>query len=140
METVKTFDEFSRATLEFPAVVDLLATFVSGPISEPLLEALEPGANLSSICKDLELVRDALAYLRESPRPGLGRLKDTRELLDRVAVEGVALAALEILAVVEVARAARDVRSIFLRSPQTHLDELVRGLADFRSLLVELDG
>jgi DNA mismatch repair protein MutS2 len=136
----KAIDEFSRTTLEFPAVVELLATFVSGPISEPLLEALEPGANPASIRKDLELVRDALAYLRESPRPGLGRLKDTRELLDRVAVEGVALAALEILAVVEVARAARDVRSIFLRSPQKHLDELVRGLADFRSLLTELDG
>ena len=136
----KPFDEFSRATLEFPAVVDLLATFVSGPISEPLLDALEPGTNLHSIRKDLELVRDALAFLQTSSRPELGRLKDTRELLDRVAVEGVALAALEILAVVEVARAARDARSLFLRSAQTHLDELVRGLADFRSLLAELDG
>lgn len=121
-------------------MVELLATFVSGPISEPLLEALEPGTNLPSIRRDLDLVRDALAYLRESPRPGLGRLKDTRELLDRVAVEGVALSALEILALVDVARAARDLTAIFHRGPHPHLDELVRSLADFRSLLAELDG
>ena len=138
--TSKSIDAFSRSTLEFPAVVDLLGTFVSGPISEPLLEELAPGTNLPSIRRDLELVRDALAYLRESARPGLGRLKDTRELLDRVAVEGVALSALEILALVEVARAARDLHAIFHRSPQSHLDELVRSLADFRSLLAELDG
>ena len=76
--TSKSIDAFSRSTLEFPAVVDLLGTFVSGPISEPLLEELAPGTNLPSIRRDLELVRDALAYLRESARPGLGRLKDTR--------------------------------------------------------------
>jgi DNA mismatch repair protein MutS2 len=133
-------DEFSRATLEFPAVIELLAGFISGPISEPLLEALQPTTALPSIRRDLELVREALAYLRESPRPGLARLKDTRELLERVAIEGVSLAALEILAIVEVARAARDIRSTFLRSPHPRLDELVRGLADFRSLLTELDG
>lgn len=136
----KPIDEFSRATLEFPAVVELLATFVSGPISEPLLEALEPGTNLPSIRRELDLVRDALAYLRESARPGLSRLKDTRELLDRVAVEGVALSALEILALADVARAARDLTATFHRSPQSHLDELIRSLADFRSLLAELDG
>ena len=136
----KLIDPFSRATLEFPDVIELLAGFVSGPISEPLLDAIEPGSSLAVIRRDLELARDALDYLRESPRPGLGRLKDTRELLKRVAVEGVALSALEILAVVEVARAARDVRTAFYRSPRAHLDELARGLADFRSLLTELDG
>jgi DNA mismatch repair protein MutS2 len=140
METVKNFDGFSRATLEFPAVVDLIATFVSGPISAPLLEDLQPGTNLALIRKEHDLVRDALAFLRTSARPELGRLKDTRELLDRVSVEGVALAALEILAIVEVARASRDVRSLLLRGPQPHLDEAVRGLPDFRMFLAEVDG
>jgi DNA mismatch repair protein MutS2 len=139
-EPTGAFDPFSLATLEFPAVVEMLAGFLSGPISEPLLDALEPTTVLPAIRRDLELVREALAYRRESSRPSLGRLKDTRELLERVAVEGVSLGALEILAVVEVARAARDVRSIFLRGPHPRLDELVRGFADFRPLLAELDG
>jgi len=42
--------------------------------------------------------------------------------------------------VVEVARAARDLRSLFLKTPFTRLDGLARGLADFRSLVAELDG
>ncbi len=139
-ESANPFDVFSRAVLEFPAVLEMLHGYLSGPISEPLLEALEPTSNPQPIRRDLELVREALAYLRESPRPTLGGLKDTREILERVAIEGVSLAALEILAVVSVARAARDVRTIFLRSPFSHFDELVRGLADFRPLLAELDG
>jgi DNA mismatch repair protein MutS2 len=139
-EPSPTIDPFSRQTLEFPAVVEILRGFIAGPISAPLLEALEPTTELPAIHRDLELVGEALAYLHESPRPGLGGLKDTREILERVAIEGVSLGALEILAVVDVARAARDLRSLFFRSPLARLDELVRGLADFRPFLKELDG
>ena len=33
-------DTFSRDTLEFPQVIDLLSHFISGPVSEPRLAAL----------------------------------------------------------------------------------------------------
>jgi DNA mismatch repair protein MutS2 len=133
-------DSFSLKVLEFPAVVGLLRGFLSGPISEPALEELEPRAQLEEIACDFAQVAEAREYLRESPRPSLGLLKDPRGMLDKLAPEGVSLSALEILAVVEVARAARDLRSLFLKTPFTRLDGLARGLADFRSLVAELDG
>jgi DNA mismatch repair protein MutS2 len=133
-------DRYSREVLEFPAVVDLLRGFLSGPLSEPVLQELEPRLQLEEISRDLALVEEARAYLRESPRPSLGSLKDPRGILDTLAPEGVSLSALEILAVIDVARAARDLRALFLKSPFTRLDGLVRGLADFRSLVAELDG
>ena len=133
-------DRYSREVLEFPAVVDLLRGFLSGPLSEPALQVLEPRLQLEQISRDLALVKEALEYLHESSRPSLGSLKDPRGILDTLAPEGVSLAALEILAVIEVARAARDLRALFLKSPFTRLDGLVRGLADFRSLVGELDG
>jgi len=133
-------DRYSREVLEFPSVVDLLRGFLSGSLSEPALGELEPRAQLEEISRDLALVKEALEYLRESSRPSLGSLKDPRGILDTLAPEGVSLAALEILAVIEVARAARDLRALFLKSPFTRLDGLVRGLADFRSLVAELDG
>jgi DNA mismatch repair protein MutS2 len=133
-------DSFSLKVLEFPAVVGLLRGFLSGPISEPALEELRPRTQLEEIARDFARVAEAREYLRESPRPSLGLLKDPRGMLDKLAPEGVSLSALEILAVVEVARAARDLRSLFLKTPFTRLDGLARGLADFRSLVAELDG
>ena len=133
-------DRYSREVLEFPAVVDLLRGFLSGPLSEPVLQELEPRLQLEEISRDLALVEEARAYLRESPRPSLGSLKDPRGILDTLAPEGVSVSALEILAVIDVARAARDLRALFMKSPFTRLDGLVRGLADFRPLVAELDG
>jgi DNA mismatch repair protein MutS2 len=136
----KPFDTFSREVLEFPAVVELLRGFLSGPLSGPLLDAVQPHAQVELIRRELERVRDAREFLRESPRPSLGALQDPRPLLEKLRVEGVTLAALEILALLEVARAALAVNRLFVNSPSPCLDELARGLADFRGLVAELDG
>ena len=44
--THRTIDPFSREVLEFPAVLELLHRYLSGPISEPLLEQVEPHTRL----------------------------------------------------------------------------------------------
>jgi DNA mismatch repair protein MutS2 len=136
----RTFDPFSREVLEFPAVVELLRGFLSGPLSEPLLETLKPQRELERARRDLERAREAREFLRESPRPGLGGLTDPRPLLEKLRVEGAALTALEILALVELAKAGLDIRRLLANTPAARLDELVRGLADFRDLVTELDG
>jgi DNA mismatch repair protein MutS2 len=138
--TRKPIDPFSRDVLEFAAVVELVHSYLSGPISEPLLEQVEPHTNLDRIRRDLELARETREYLRESPRPGLAALRDPRPLLDRLRVEGIALAALEILALVEVARAALDMYRLFAKHPTPRLAELARALPDFRDLVTELGG
>jgi DNA mismatch repair protein MutS2 len=138
--TRKAIDPFSRDVLEFTAVVELLHSYLSGPISQPLLDEVEPHTNLDRIRHDLELARETREYLRESPRPSLAALRDPRPLLDRLRVEGIALAALEILTVVEVARAALDMHRLFAKHPTPRLAELARALPDFRDLVTELGG
>ena len=138
--TRKAIDPFSRDVLEFAAVVELLHSYLSGPISEPLLEQVEPHTNLDLIRRDLELARETREYLRESPRPSLAALRDPRPLLDKLRVEGISLAALEILALVEVARAALDMHRLFAKHPTPRLAELARALPDFRDLVTELGG
>jgi len=133
-------DAFSREVLEFPAVVALLRGFLSGPIAEPLLAELAPGVAVERIRRDLERAREAREYARERSRPALGGVKDPRGILEKLAIEGVSLTAHEILALLAVARAARDFPTLFRATPFAHLDELARGLADFRSLVGELDG
>jgi DNA mismatch repair protein MutS2 len=133
-------DSFSLKVLEFSAVVELLRGFLSGPISEPLLDSVEPHTEIELIQRDLERAREAREFLREGPRPSLGALRDPRPLLDRLRIEGVSLLALEILALLEVARAALELRRLFAKDAAPHLGELARGLPDLRDLVGELNG
>ncbi|MGD0697029.1 MAG: endonuclease MutS2 [Terriglobia bacterium] len=132
--------DFSREVLEFPAIVELVRGFLTGPIAQPRVAALQPQTNPDDIRRELALVREAREFLRESARPSLSALHDPRPLLAKLVVEGVSLAPEEILALVEVARAACDLRGLFLKSPFTRLDGLARSCADFRELVKELDG
>lgn len=136
----KTHELFSREVLEFDSVIELVRAYLSGPVSEPLLDSVAPHTRLGVIRRDLERVRDAREFLRETPRPSLNSLKDPRGMLEKLRVEGASLAALEIYAVVEVARAARDIRSLFAKGPVNSLAELGRSLPDFRSLVEDLHG
>jgi DNA mismatch repair protein MutS2 len=140
-------DTFSRDVLEFRRVIELLSHFLSGPLSEPRLETLGPGTEIDSIRRDLERVGEALEYLGESSRPSLGSLKNPRPTLERLAVEGASCSALEILEILEVARAAQELRGWFVKTPArqvgpgfTRLHQLVAALADFRGLVREMDG
>jgi DNA mismatch repair protein MutS2 len=158
--THRTIDPFSREVLEFPAVLELLHGYLSGPISEPLLERVEPHTNIEVIRRDLALAGEAREYLREGTRPGLAWVCEPSALLEKLRVEGLALAALEILALVEVARAGLDMYRTFAKPSAPHaaeggrtpagaaaassgtprLTELARALPDFRSLITDLGG
>ena len=65
-----TLDAFSRETLEFPAVVTLLARRLSGPLAAPLMARLEPDFGAATAALAVSLVtlcavlgRSALAWL-----------------------------------------------------------------------------
>jgi len=88
----------------------------------------------------LELAGEARDYLRESSRPSLAGICEPSPLLDKLQVEGLALAALEILALVEVARAGLDMFRTFAKHPTPRLSELGHTLPDFRNLVTELGG
>ena len=133
-------DPFSLEVLEFPAIVELLAGYLTGSVAEPLLETLAPSTNLPVIQRDLALAAEAREYLRESPRPGLGSLKNPRFIFEKLRIEGTSLAALEILAVLAVAHAACEFHQLFASQDFPRLRELARRVADLRDLTADLDG
>ena len=133
-------DRFSREVLEFPAVLELLRGYLSGPLSAPLLASVEPHTRLDLIRRQLEQAKEAREYLRESARPGLGSLRDPRPLLEKLRIEGASLGALEIFALTGLARGALEIHRLFVKCPQPRLEEWARSLADFRDLVTELEG
>lgn len=133
-------DPFSREALEFPAIIDLLGRFLSGPLSKPILALVEPLRNTEQILPLLSAAREARDYLLENSRPGLGGITDPRPQLQRLRVEGASCAPLEILAVVEMASAACECRRLFDGSPFTTLAALAGEIPDLRDLVRELSG
>src|SRR5271157_3012983 len=103
-------DSYSLEVLEFPTIIELLRGFLTGPIAQPRVAALQPQTNPDDIRRELALVREAREFLRESARPSLSALHDPRPLLAKLVVEGVSLAPEEILALLEVASCACDLR------------------------------
>ena len=140
IEGHETEDRFSREVLEFPAVLELLRGYLSGPISGPCLDSVEPHTRIDLIRHELDQAREAREYLRESPRPTLGSLRDPRPLLEKLRIEGSTLEALEIFALTGLARAALEIQRLSAKCPMPQLEELARSLADFRDLVTELDG
>ncbi|MGO8731772.1 MAG: endonuclease MutS2 [Terriglobia bacterium] len=140
IEGHQTEDRFSREVLEFPAVIALLRGYLSGPMSGPMLDFIEPRTRLDLIRRQLEEAKEAREYLRESPRPSLGGLRDPRPLLEKLRIEGATLEALEILALTGLVRAALEIHRLFAKCPLPRLEELARSLADFRDLVTELEG
>ncbi len=132
--------EFSEIVLEFPAVVELLGGHLSGPIARQLLEALRPHTQVDEIRHQLDRVREAREYARETGRPSFSALTDPRPILAKLGIEGLSLTAHEILALLELARAARDLRGLFRETPFRSLDALAGALGDFRTLVASLDG
>jgi DNA mismatch repair protein MutS2 len=140
IEGRETEDRFSREVLEFPAVLELLRGYLSGPLSAPYLDSVEPHTRLDLIRRQLEQAKEAREYLRESPRPILGSLRDPRPLLEKLRIEGATLGALEIFGLTGVARAALETHRLFAKCTLARLEEWARSLADFRDLVTELEG
>ena len=140
MNQPEPFDDYSRGVLEFEGIIALLRSFLAGPLTYPRLAELVPSTQLEHIRRDLERAREAREYLRAGTRPSLGSLRDPRPLLESLKAEGATLAALEIRALVELARAAVDGRRTFTPNETPRLGELARSLADFRDLVAALDG
>ena len=131
-------DQFSLAALEFDSVVEIVAEFLSGPISERRLGELVPSTELDRIRVDLARVGEARRHLAENTRPRFGSLGEPQPILDKLAIEGLACESLEILALTHLARAARNLRDAFDSYPL--LEALGASLPDFRDLLRELEG
>lgn len=133
-------DPFSQDLLEFEGILELVHGFLSGPLSEPELDRIQPGTGLDAIRHDLTLAGEAREVLREGQRPSLGSLDDPRPIFPKLAIEGDACTAFEILALVAVAKSARELRDAYRKTPHSSLDMLAGRMADLRDLVDALDG
>jgi DNA mismatch repair protein MutS2 len=143
----------STALLEFDALKNLLARYVSSPGARRLLEALAPASDLSELEPALAVTAEAIGYWRASSQPQpaargaavrfrFDGLPDLSPHGAKLAIEGAVLEAREILELLQTLDRACDIRAVLKavsgRFPL--LGELAGHIGDFRSLLEELAG
>lgn len=145
--------EQAQQVLEFHGVADLLRRRIAGPQGAARLDALRAAPRLptaEAAAASLAEVGEAMQWLRSaeqpegadvSPPPQFSGTADIRGALERLAVEGAVLDALEIRDVLGVLERAEAVRRA-LRSQRRRplLAAYGARLAEFKPLLRELSG
>ncbi len=140
--------------LEFGKVVGLLHRYAPSPLGRARLDRLGGQPRLESARSaqaDLALVGEAVAWLRASQRqdrrnvprvPRFAGVEDVRDPVRRLSMEGVALDAPEIRAILSLLDRARGVRGSLLkgRSERPLLHARGEAIPDLHVLLAELSG
>ena len=125
--------------LEFSGVREILRGYLTGPLAVAQLEELSPLTDLDAIRKRLGLVGEAVAYLRENSRPGLGRLDDPKPQFAKLCVQDVSLDPRELLQLKALARMSHESRRLFDVREFPRLSVRTGSLPDFRPLVAEVE-
>jgi DNA mismatch repair protein MutS2 len=135
-------DEKALQTLEFGKIVERVAALCAFRVSRELAEALTPSVIPAEVERRLALTTQARALLELDPSFSIGGARDIREEL-RQAGLGRSLLPAQLLDILATIRAARDVRTRFLRLRDAAqrfalFGDLVLGLASFPGLETDI--
>ena len=140
--------------LEFDKVVALLRRYTPSPLGSARLDQLlaRPCLDSARVAKvDFSLVSEAAAWLRAADRrdqrnvprvPRFSGIEDVRDAVQRLSMEGIALDAPEIRAILGLLDRAGSMRESLLknRSERPGLYGRGEGIPDLRALVSELSG
>ncbi len=135
----------SLDALEYDALRDYLARHAQSPLGRARALALEPSSDPVAIRLELGRTTEAVRYLNEVGRFGLGGLADPEPLLDRLRVAGIALEATELLDVARYIQSGLELRGAFaelrdeyplLSAIATALPDLARALGEIRAKIL----
>jgi DNA mismatch repair protein MutS2 len=123
------------AKLEFPEILNRLAEQCRFSVASERARELGPSGDVATVRYLLEVTAEAVDLLTEFPDVTIGGARDVRELAERAA-KGVRLQPAELLLVLDMLAAARNLRRSFLRLPE--VESRFPHLSDFAEHLIEI--
>ncbi len=143
----------SGEVLEFEALRELIAGYLSTDMGRREVEKLAPHHDQAQLEADLAEAGEAIEYLRAASRPqaaargaairiDFGGLPDTEPAVHKLRIEGASLEPREIFGVFALLDRAADAKSLLVAaSPRFPLlGQRAQTIGEFRTLLRELDG
>jgi DNA mismatch repair protein MutS2 len=131
------------AKLEFPAILDRLAQNCRFNAAAEKARELGPSGDAQTVAYLLDVTAEAVDLLTEFPDVTIGGARDVRGLVER-AVKGARLQPAELLQVLDMVSAARNLRRAFLRLPEVEtrfprMLEFVDHLAEMPDLEADIN-
>jgi DNA mismatch repair protein MutS2 len=131
------------AKLEYPAILDRLAQQCRFSVAAEKARELGPSGDQSTVAYLLDVTAEAVDLLTEFPDVTIGGARDVRNLVQRAA-KGARLQPTELLQVLDMVTAARNLRRALLRLPEVetrfpHLREFADHLAELPDLETDIN-
>lgn len=137
-------DERTFKTLDFEALVSLLARHVQTPLGRKRVMALVPSTDRDHINGELDRTTECAGYLATGGAFGLSDVADPEDSLTELHVQGTSLEPLQILALQRLIAAGMDVRDQFgdaeLKSRYPRLSGIAARVPDLRRMLASIRG
>jgi DNA mismatch repair protein MutS2 len=106
-------DQESLALLEFPELLEIIRGFAQSPPGKARLDALSPHEELSQAKHRLGLVEESMRYASSGGRPAFHHLEDLEPVFSYLGIRGQALEPRQFLALLDLLKAARDLKRAF---------------------------
>jgi DNA mismatch repair protein MutS2 len=131
------------AKLEYPAILDRLAQQCRFSVAAEKARELGPSGDQSTVAYLLDVTAEAVDLLTEFPDVTIGGARDVRSLVQRAA-KGARLQPPELLQVLDMISAARNLRRALLRLPEVetrfpHLHEFADHLSELPDLEADIN-
>ncbi len=127
--------EHVLAKLEYPAILDRLAQQCRFNVAAEKARELGPSGDIPTVAYLLDVTAEAVDLLTEFPDVTIGGARDVRSLVERAA-KGARLQPPELLQVLDMVTAARNLRRALLRLPE--IETRFPNLRKFADHLAEL--
>ncbi len=112
-------DEKTFVTLEYPKILERLASYASFSASADLARSLRPVTEFEEVLKRMARTTEARRLLDISSNAGVGSAHDVRPMVERAARRGV-LEPTELLAIKDTLISARELSRVFERGAETY--------------------
>ncbi|HYV19056.1 MAG TPA: Smr/MutS family protein [Verrucomicrobiae bacterium] len=135
-------DDKLLSDLEFEAIREALRAETATPLGAHRAGVLGPSGDPAEVAREQAITLEALRHLEVKGALPFGTLLDIAPVLDRLGVDGQELGAREVLDVLAVMRAGRDLRADLAPARETYpgLWRLASDLPDIGNLFRFLDG
>jgi DNA mismatch repair protein MutS2 len=135
--------EHVLAKLEYPTILDRLAQQCRFSVAAEKARELGPSGDVPTVSYLIEVTAEAVDLLTEFPDVTIGGARDVRNLIRRAA-KGARLQPAELLQVLDMVSAARNLRRALLRLPEgetrfPHLQEFADHLAELPNLEADIN-
>ncbi len=135
--------EHVLAKLEYPAILDRLGQQCRFSVAAEKARELGPSGDAATVAYLLDVTAEAVDLLTEFPDVTIGGARDVRNLVQRAA-KGARLQPAELLQVLDMVSAARNLRRALLRLPEVetrfpHLREFADHLAELPDLETDIN-